>query len=101
MGGDDNSIDSQGDAAIRDLRRMLGRDPETGENHVERQLIANQERVTKVLANLADSQDGRINFRINSVIKDEFERLCKAKHSTLSRELKRLMIEAIRRQKLY
>lgn len=101
MAGDDNSRDSRGDAALRDLRRVLGRDPETGENPLERQLIANQERITTLLTNLADSQDGRINFRINSVIKEEFERLCKAKESTLSRELKRFMIESIRRQKLY
>lgn len=90
-----------GDDALRKLRQSLGRDPETGKDSALDRLAANQDRVTKVLSNLADTQDDRINFRINSVIKQEFERLCDVKQSTLSRELKRLMIEAIRRQKLY
>ncbi|WP_338524590.1 hypothetical protein NUH87_02635 [Pseudomonas batumici] len=101
MAGDDNSKGAHGDAVLRDIRRMLGRDAESDEDPVRRQLIDNQERITKVLANLADSNDGRINFRINSIIKEEFERLCNVRQSTLSRELKRFMIEAIRRQKLY
>lgn len=89
-----------GNDFLPDIHRMLRRDPETGENPVDQQRIANQDRVTKVLANLADNQDDRINFRINSAIKEEFERLCQARRSTLSRELKRFMVEAIRRQRL-
>ncbi|EMF0867887.1 hypothetical protein V2F01_007093 [Pseudomonas aeruginosa] len=100
MVGDDDSPEHRGDEALRDIRRMLGCDPATGENPVVQQLRANQERVSRVLANLADNQDDRINFRINSVIKEEFERLCKARGSTLSREIKRIMVEAIRKQKL-
>ncbi|AKE69984.1 TPA: hypothetical protein ACGJ7L_006651 [Pseudomonas aeruginosa] len=100
MVGDDDSPEHRGDEALRDIRRMLGRDPATGENPVIQQLRANQERVSRVLANLADNQDDRINFRINSVIKGEFDRLCKARGSTLSREIKRIMVEAIRKQKL-
>lgn len=101
MSGDDDSRKNDGMDAVRDIRRMLGRDPETGENPALENLAANKDRVINVLANLADTQDDRINFRINSVIKEEFERLCKARQSTLSRELKRLMVEAIRAQKLF
>lgn len=100
MGGDDKSRETRGDDVLREIRRQLGRDPDSPENLAIEQLRASQERVSKVLANLADNQDDRINFRINSVIKEEFERLCQARQSTLSRELKRFMVEAIRRQRL-
>lgn len=90
-----------GDDALRKLRHSLGRDPETGKDLALERLGANQDRVTKVLANLADTQDDRINFRINSAIKEEFDRLCRASQSSLSRELKRFMVEAIRKQRLF
>jgi hypothetical protein len=89
-----------GNEALREIRRLTGRDPETGLDIQAEKIRADQERVTKILATLADSQNDRINFRINSVIKEEFERLCNARSSTLSREIKRFMVESIRKQKL-
>lgn len=89
-----------GNEAVREIRRLTGRDPETGLNLQDEKIRADQERITKILATLADSQNDRINFRINSVIKEEFERLCSNRSSTLSREIKRFMVESIRKQKL-
>ena len=89
-----------GNEALREIRRLTGRDPETGLNLQYEKIRADQERITKILATLADSQNDRINFRINSVIKEEFERLCNNRSSTLSREIKRFMVESIRKQKL-
>lgn len=45
--------------------------------------------------------DARINFRVNSALKSEFELLCDKNHTTISREIKRFMTEAIRVQKLF
>lgn len=45
--------------------------------------------------------DSRINFRVNSALKSEFELLCDKNHTTISREIKRFMTEAIRVQKLF
>lgn len=59
-----------------------------------------KERVAQILAHLTDIEDGRINFRINSEIKKEFERLCGVKGSTLSRELRRFMAQVISKQRL-
>lgn len=97
----DGDPQDQGMAAIRDLRKQLGFDPESAESRAMHELRASQERVSKLLSTLGDTQDDRINFRINSLIKQEFERLCKARGSTLSREIKRFMVEAVRTQKLF
>jgi len=97
----DGDPQDKGMAAIRDLRTQLGLDPENAESRAMHELRASQERVSKALSTLADTQDDRINFRINSLIKQEFERLCKARGSTLSREIKRFMVDAVRTQKLF
>ena len=40
------------------------------------------------------------NFKVNSRVKSEFERICKDSHSSLSRELKLYMLEVIKRGRL-
>jgi uncharacterized FlaG/YvyC family protein len=52
------------------------------------------------ISSLRYELDDRINFRVNSVLKSEFEKLCDKNHTTISREIKRFMTEAIRVQKL-
>lgn len=100
MAGDDDFLEDRGDRALVDLRETLRRAREArGDSSIAR-LHTEQVRVSELLLNLADNQDDRINFRINSVIKQEFERLCKVRKSTLSREIKRMMVQAIRRQSL-
>ncbi|MCU9474846.1 hypothetical protein OE312_32440 [Pseudomonas aeruginosa] len=44
--------------------------------------------------------DATFNFRLNSGLKAEFEKLCKLNHTNSAREIKRFMIEAIRSQRL-
>lgn len=92
MAIDDVSPNLQGEGVLHEIRRALGRDPE---------LQDERDRVNQILANLADNEDGRINFRINSVIKDDFDRLCRRRGSTLSRELRRFMLQAISRQRFF
>ena len=40
--------------------------------------------------------DDVINFRVSSVLKDEFNKICKDEQSTISRELKRYMLLVIK-----
>jgi len=54
----------------------------------------------EALERVGDELDGRINFRLNSVLKEEFTKVCKKNHSTLSREIKRFMSESVQFQKL-
>lgn len=41
-----------------------------------------------------------VNFRVNSGLKAEFDKLCRENHTSISRELKRFMTEAIRTQRI-
>ncbi|WP_165666186.1 hypothetical protein [Metapseudomonas otitidis] len=93
MGGDNKSREDRGEASLREIRRALGRD--------DQDLQRERDRVNLILANLADNEDARINFRTNSLIKEEFERLCRSRGSTLSRELRRFMAQAISRQRFF
>lgn len=52
------------------------------------------------LHHIGDELDSTINFRINSVLKSEFEKVCKRNHSSISRELKRFMTEVVRTQSI-
>lgn len=45
--------------------------------------------------------DTTANFKLNSVLKEEFEKLCKANHSNLSRELKQYMTYAVKTKDLH
>lgn len=95
---DDESVSSgSANEVLLKIRSQLGQNPT---DSASSSLLSTSQRISKVLTSLADTQDDRVNFRINSTIKHEFESLCKAKGTTLSRELKRLMVEAIRRQML-
>lgn len=41
--------------------------------------------------------DTVINFKVNSSVKKEFDRICKKEHSSISRELKLYMLQIIRK----
>lgn len=47
-----------------------------------------------------NQSDVLVNVRINQELKDEFEKLCKANHTNMSREIKRFISLAISTQKL-
>lgn len=55
----------------------------------------------EALSRVGDDLDARVNFRVNSVLKAEFESVCKRNHTTISREIKRFMTESVRTQKLF
>ncbi len=44
--------------------------------------------------------DTTINFKVNSLLKEKFETLCKNSHSNTSRELKLFMLRAIKNGRL-
>ena len=44
--------------------------------------------------------DTTLNIKINSQLKEEFERLCRASHSNMSREIKILMSKAVKAKTL-
>lgn len=44
--------------------------------------------------------DTTFNFKLNSVLKSEFELLCKSNHSNMSRELKVYMEKCVKRNSL-
>jgi len=50
--------------------------------------------------NVSDDLDSTLNFRVNSGLKSEFDKLCRENHSTIARELKRFMTAAIRSGRL-
>ncbi|AXH56417.1 MULTISPECIES: hypothetical protein [Pseudomonas syringae group] len=52
------------------------------------------------LAKVTSDLDSTLNFRVNSALKLEFDKLCKENHSTVARELKRYMTSAIAQSKL-
>lgn len=53
------------------------------------------------LSQVGAELDDRVNFRINSVLKAEFEKVCKQNHTTISREIKRFMTEVVRSQRTF
>lgn len=95
MGEGGDYREDLGMAAIKELRKDLAKRPALSEQDIER---LHRDYVARILANLADNEDGRINFRINSAIKKEFERLCGKQKSSVSRELRRYMISVVSRQ---
>ncbi len=49
-----------------------------------------------VIKSVPDSQDAQINFRVDQGLKEQFELLCKRNRTTVSAELKRLMLNALK-----
>lgn len=71
---------------------------------VERAEIVRQQQTaykgSVALAKTSADLDSTLNFRVNSGLKLEFDKLCKENHSTIARELKRYMTAAISQSKL-
>lgn len=47
---------------------------------------------------IPDELDSTVNFKLNSKLKEEFEKVCKSNHSNMSRELKIFMTKSISMQ---
>ena len=51
--------------------------------------------ILKVEESFSDS-DTTMNFKVNSLLKDEFNKVCKKSHSNFSREIKLFMLNAVK-----
>jgi hypothetical protein len=63
------------------------------------------ERRTAYKGNIALSKvgpdlDATLNFRVNSGLKSEFDKLCRENHTTVAKEIKRFMTAAISSSRL-
>lgn len=56
--------------------------------------------INQRLTPIGDELDTTLNFRVNSGLKAEFEKLCKQNHSSVARELKQYMRSAVHLGKL-
>lgn len=55
--------------------------------------------ILKVEESFSDS-DTTMNFKVNSLLKDEFNKVCKKSHSNFSREIKLFMLNAVKQGKI-
>lgn len=63
------------------------------QRHIER-----QNKINEIKA--ATDLNAVINFRVNGLLKEEFERICRDDQSTVSRVLKRYMLQVISKGKI-
>lgn len=75
----------------KDILRMIQKQSENIDSH--KQLV---ETVEELFSDL----DTTINFKVNSLMKEKFETLCKNSHSNTSRELKLFMLKSIKNGRL-
>ena len=57
-----------------------------------------REFISKVEESFSDL-DTTMNFKVNSVLKDEFNRICNKSHSNSSREIKLFMLRVVKQGK--
>ena len=62
-------------------------------------LLAQTKKLDRI-KNASHDLDDVINFRVSSVLKDEFNKICKDDQSTISRELKRYMLSIVKQGSL-
>ncbi len=60
----------------------------------EKKLLVDQ--IEQSLSNL----DTTMNFKVNSLLKSEFDKLCKKSHSNSSREIKLFMLRSVRQGRI-
>lgn len=52
------------------------------------------------LKTISHQLDAVVNFKVNSIVKTQFDSICKDSHSTISRELKLYMLQIIKQGKI-
>lgn len=85
------SDDSDGDDFLRQIERVTER------SRFSRSVQEGEQALSLVGYEL----DDRINFRVNAALKEQFEKVCVANHTTISREIKRFMTEVVRLQRVF
>lgn len=59
------------------------------------QVVMSSHQRLQAVESIGDELDDTLNFKINSVLKSEFSKLCKQRESNISRELKLYMRAAV------
>ena len=62
--------------------------------------IDSRSQVSEKLEESFSDLDTTLNIKVNSLLKAEFEKLCKKNHSNLSRELKFFMLRSVKQNRL-
>lgn len=62
--------------------------------------IEHKRQVVEKLEDSFSDLDTTLNIKVNSLLKSEFEKLCKKNHSNLSRELKFFMLRSVKQNRL-
>ena len=62
--------------------------------------IDSRRQVSEKLEESFSVLDTTLNIKVNSLLKSEFEKLCKKNHSNLSRELKFFMLRSVKQNRL-
>ena len=62
--------------------------------------IDSRRQVSEKLEESFSDLDTTLNIKVNSLLKAEFEKLCKKIHSNLSRELKFFMLRSVKQNRL-
>lgn len=56
--------------------------------------------MVKTVEDSFSNLDTTMNFKVNSVLKEQFDQLCKRSHSNPSREIKLFMLRSVRQGRL-
>ena len=62
--------------------------------------IDSRRQVSENIEESFSNLDTTLNIKVNSLLKAEFEKLCKKNHSNLSRELKFFMLRSVKQNRL-
>lgn len=62
--------------------------------------IDSRRQVSEKIEESFSDLDTTLNIKVNSLLKAEFEKLCKKNHSNLSRELKFFMLRSVKQNRL-
>lgn len=74
---------------------MSKKDPLEAFKGMQQDIEQRRELVEKIQESFSDL-DTTFNFKVNSLLKSEFEQVCKKTHSNPSREIKLFMLRAVK-----
>lgn len=78
---------------------LVDNDPLTNLKNMQKSIDEKRQLVEKIDESFLDL-DTTMNFKVNSLLKAEFENLCKKNHSNPSREIKLFMLRSIKSNRL-
>ena len=78
---------------------MIENDPLSNLKNMQKCIDEKRQLIEKIEESFSQL-DTTINFKVNNLLKSEFEKLCKKNHSNTSRELKLFMLRSIRANRL-